>query len=89
MLMIIEAEKSDLEPFALLAKQKGVAFRYSGSLLGHRKKKRVNNFSPSGDIWFDDPENIAVIEEGLQDIRNGRYTTFKTKEELHDFLDGL
>lgn len=29
------------------------------------------------------------IQEGLEDIKHGRYTTLKTPEELQQFLDSL
>lgn len=30
------------------------------------------NPSPSGDPWFDDPENIASVKRGLEDMKAGR-----------------
>jgi hypothetical protein len=35
------------------------------------RKKHVNP-SPSGDPWFDDPENIKMIEEAEQELREGK-----------------
>lgn len=40
--------------------------------------------SPSGDSWFDNPENMRLVKQGMQDIEQGksvRYTQadFKTK----------
>ena len=34
-----------------------------------KQKKNANNPSPSGDPWFDDPLNIAVVMEGVQSAR--------------------
>ena len=30
-----------------------------------------------------------AIQEGIDDIENGRYTSFSSREELNDFLDGI
>jgi hypothetical protein len=87
--MIIEAKKSDLEPFALLAKKKGIVFRYSRPSLSPKKTKEFSNPSPSGDVWFNSPYNLEEINKGVQDIQNGNFTKLSTKKELHDLLDSL
>jgi hypothetical protein len=87
--MTIEAKKSDLEPFALLAKQKGIVFRYSHPSLSPKKTKVSDNPSPSGDTWFNSPDNLEEINKGVQDIQNGNFTKISTKKELHNFLDSL
>jgi len=51
--------------------------------------KSPNNPSPSGDPWFDDPRNLAMVEEGIRDLKSGRGTLLKTKKELRCFLDKL
>jgi hypothetical protein len=53
------------------------------------KTKTTNNPSPSGDVWFNNPNNLAEISKGVQDIKNGKFTMLKSKKELHDFLDNL
>jgi len=51
------------------------------------KSKNPNNPSPSGDTWFDDPQNLAAIEEGLKSKSSG--VVIRSKKELNEFLDGL
>lgn len=52
---------------------------------------RCNPFDTAvdGDWWFADKRNLATIEEGREDIRHGRYTTVKNKEEMRALLDSL
>jgi hypothetical protein len=47
-------------------------------------KKHVNP-SPSGDPWFDDPENLKMIEEAAQEIREGKGIKF-TQADLDELL---
>jgi hypothetical protein len=42
------------------------------------------NPSPSGDPWFNDPENIASIKRGIEDVKQG-----KTKEYTMEEIRGL
>ena len=35
------------------------------------------NPSPSGDPWFDDPENMASVMRGIEDAKQGRVTAYK------------
>lgn len=47
-------------------------------------KAKMKSPSPSGDSWFDNPENMRLVKQGMQDIEQGkcvRYTQadFKTK----------
>jgi predicted DNA-binding protein len=37
------------------------------------------NPSPSGDPWFDDPENLAMVKRGLEDIERGDSQVFTIK----------
>jgi hypothetical protein len=51
--------------------------------------KNPNNPSPSGDPYFDNPKNIAALEEGIRQLKEGKVTIFKTDEELQNFFDNL
>jgi len=83
--MLLQAEnKMDLRPFAQIARKQGIVVRYIV-----QREAKSKNPSPSGDTWFEDPKNLAEIDKGVQDLRNGRFTAFKTKKELHSFLDSL
>ena len=44
------------------------------------------NPSPSGDPWFDDPENIAMVKRGIEDAKAGRYREV-TVEEIRKMLE--
>ena len=50
-----------------------------------KKKPNPNNPSPSGDPWFDDPRNLAMVEKGLEDVRAGRVREF-TLDEIKELL---
>jgi hypothetical protein len=54
-----------------------------------RKTKNHNNPSPSGDIWFDDPKNLAIVEEGIRDLTGKSGALIKGKQDLARFLDSL
>lgn len=49
-----------------------------------KKKPNPNNPSPSGDPWFDDPRNLAMVEKGFADVKAGRVhvLTDELKKEL-------
>ncbi len=38
------------------------------------------NPSPSGDSWFDDPENMASVRRGIEDIKAGRCRSYSMDE---------
>lgn len=38
------------------------------------------NPSPSGDPWFDDPRNIAELDEGIRQYREGKTVTLSVDE---------
>lgn len=41
--------------------------------MSHYKNIEVSeNPSPSGDSWFNDPENIASVNRGIEDIKAGK-----------------
>ena len=39
------------------------------------------NPSPSGDPWFDDPENMASVMRGIEDAKQGRVTAYTIKKK--------
>lgn len=41
------------------------------------------------DLYFSDPHIIAQIERGVEDIKAGRFTKIKNKEELNNLLSNL
>lgn len=43
------------------------------------------NPSPSGDPWFNDPENIASVKRGMEDIKAGRCRAY-SMDEIRELL---
>ncbi|MDE6066588.1 MAG: hypothetical protein K2G27_07215 [Duncaniella sp.] len=43
------------------------------------------NPSPSGDPWFNDPENVASVKRGMDDIKAGRSRAY-SMDEIRDLL---
>lgn len=41
------------------------------------------NPSPSGDQWFDNPENMAMVNRGLEDVKAGRSQAYTMDEIRH------
>ena len=38
------------------------------------------NPSPSGDPWFNEPENIQEVKQGIADIESGKYKEYSIEE---------
>ena len=47
--------------------------------------KVEENPSPSGDTWFNDPENMASVRRGMEDIKAGRCRAY-SMDEIRDLL---
>ena len=47
--------------------------------------------SPSGDPWYDDPRNIAIVKEAIQSAKEdkGERIVLTSKEEIREFLANL
>ena len=43
------------------------------------------NPSPSGDPWFNDPENVASVKRGMDDIKAGKSRAY-SMDEIRDLL---
>lgn len=43
------------------------------------------NPSPSGDAWFNDPENIASVRRGLAEMKAGKGRAY-SMDEIRDLL---
>lgn len=42
--------------------------------------KVTENPSPSGDKWFEDPENMASVKRGIEDMKNGNGRAYSIEE---------
>jgi hypothetical protein len=47
-----------------------------------RRKKNPDNPSPSGDPWYDDPRNIAIVMEAIQSAKEEKGVTIEECPEL-------
>ena len=43
------------------------------------------NPSPSGDPWFNNPENMASVKRGIEDIKSGRCRAY-SMDEIKELL---
>ena len=79
-----------LQKLSLMAVAHGKSLKaYIESIL-ISKANKVNieiteNPSPSGDEWFDDPRNIAALQEGITQYKEGRTKTC-SMDEVRDLL---
>ena len=74
--MLLEASsKTALKPVAQIAKERGIVFHYVSVTQKEKKSTNPLNPSPSGDPWWDDPRNVAHVDEGLRDLAAGRVVT--------------
>lgn len=48
-------------------------------------EEEFQNPSPSGDKWFENPENLKLIDKGISDLKEGRKTIL-TKELQKELL---
>ena len=54
-----------------------------------KRKKTPDNPSPSGDPWFDDPRNIAIVMAGIQSANEDGETVLKSKEDIKNYFANL
>lgn len=50
-----------------------------------RTPKMSEVISPSGDTWWDDPENYKMVMEGLDDVKAGRVVEL-SMDQIHKIL---
>ncbi|MCL1947971.1 MAG: hypothetical protein FWF51_12615 [Chitinivibrionia bacterium] len=54
-----------------------------------RRHKNPNNPSPSGDVWFDDPQNLAYLEERIKNIGKEKGVLITGEQDLRKFFESL
>jgi len=70
--MLLEAKsKLALKPIERLAKQQGFSVRYVAPVRTEKKSTNPLNPSPSGDPWWDDPRNAAMVAERVERAKRG------------------
>jgi len=50
------------------------------------KVKTFNNPSPSGDTWFDDPQNVAYLEDRIESSKNDRHYIIDENQNVREFF---
>ena len=79
-----------LQKLSIMAAAQGKSLKkYIGTIL-ITKANSVSvevseNPSPSGDPWFDDPENLAELDEGIRQHKEGKTKAY-TMEEIRAML---
>jgi hypothetical protein len=48
-------------------------------------ENNISNPSPTGDEWFNNPENIAEVEAGIEEAKQGKVKAY-TIDEIKDAL---
>ena len=94
----VEFEKSPKKYYEIAAKD-SVFVEYANNYiklafikhLPRKKVKNPNNHSPSGDPWFDDPRNLAMLEEAIKESENLNKKLYSPKESesMHEFFDRI
>jgi hypothetical protein len=53
----------------------------------NKEIKSTINPSPSGDIWWTNPLNVASVDRGIEDLKNNRGKEY-TKADIENLLKG-
>jgi len=54
-----------------------------------KRAKNPNNPSPSGDPWFDDPRNIAIVKEAIQSAKEENDIVLTSKQDIKEYFANL
>jgi len=54
-----------------------------------KRAKNPNNHSPSGDPWFDDPRNIAIVKEAIQSAKEENDIVLTSKQDIKEYFANL
>ncbi|MCQ2250913.1 MAG: hypothetical protein MJZ66_07360 [Bacteroidales bacterium] len=54
-------------------------------VLGQKEEKYSSLVSPSGDEWFDDPNNIKDLDEGVRQLKEGK-SSVMSMDEINSIL---
>jgi hypothetical protein len=66
-----------------LAEKERVIIKRGKKLVELRVREKLDDsLSPSEDIWFENPDNIAVVLKGLEDTRNGDVTKIEDLKNI-------
>lgn len=82
-----EAFAMNLERYLKEALKRGIQITTGGRTL--RVEKVDEPLTENGMTEREEQELLKAIQEGEADYEAGRYTTIRSTEELHSFLDSL
>lgn len=87
----IDLPVDTLQKLSILAVAQGKSLKkYIETLLISKADSIVvdisENPSPSGDAWFDDPDNMASVKRGLEEMKAGKGSAFSI-EDIKEILD--
>lgn len=89
----IELPVNTLQKLSAMATSQGKSLKgFMENILETKAQSSEVNYtnpSPSNDPWFDVPENIASLNRGIEDTKEGRAIAMKPGEELDQFLDRI
>lgn len=83
----IDLPVETLHKLSVLANRQGKSLKayIESILIKNAETLNVINPSPSNDPWFDNPDNLAAVKRGIEDIEQNRskiYTADDIKELL-------
>lgn len=84
--MDVSLQRSNIDlPADVMQKLSQLAIRSGKSLKSYMEsvlttKAHEARISPSGDIWFDDPENIKLVQRGIEQLDRGEGKTYTANE---------
>ena len=86
----IDLPVETLQKLSIMAAAQGKSLRKYIETLLIAKADSVSievseNPSPSGDAWFDDPRNIEMLNQGVEDMKAGKGKAFSI-EEIREML---
>ena len=54
-----------------------------------RKAKNPNSPSPSGDPWFDDPQNLAYLKNRIETSKTDKHYIIDKNQSVREFFDKI
>ena len=86
----IDLSVDTLKKLSIMAASQGKSLKAFIENLLETKANSLNvevstNPSPSGDPWFDDPENMASVMRGIEDAKQGRAKVY-TIDDIKNLL---
>lgn len=82
----IDLPVETLQKLSIAAAEQGKSLKaYIENILIKKADTLTANPSPSNDPWFDDPDNMASVMRGIEDVKQGRTKAY-TVDEIKELL---